>query len=133
MPRLIIGTLVGIALAMAIVMTVEAASHMLWPPPPGLDLTGSQDMRTLMDAMPLPALASVPFGWFVGTLLGGAVGGAIARSTVPAWVVAALTLAACIYTLFSIPHPWWMIGCGLILPLLGGWIAARWIRPASRA
>lgn len=131
MIRVIIGSIVGLAMAMAIVMGIETASHALWPPPPGLDLTGSQDGRTLMAAMPLPALVAVPFGWFLAVLIGGGIGNLIAREATPSWIVAALTLAACAYTLFSIPHPWWMIASGIVLPPLAGWLAARWISPAS--
>jgi hypothetical protein len=130
MVRIVVGSIVGVVVAIAIVMALETGSHTLWPPPPGLDLTGSQDMKALGAAMPLPALIAVPVAWFLSVLVGGSIGNLIAGRSVPGWIVAGVTLAACAYTLFSIPHPWWMIAAGVLLPPLGGWLAAKAVRPA---
>lgn len=133
MIRTIVGTITAILLAMLVITLLEGISQAAWPPPPGFDLTGAQDTDALTKAMPLPALIAVPVGWFLGALAGGFIGNLIAGRTLPGWIVAGAILAAGVYIQFLIPHPWWMVGAGLVAGPLGGWIAAKTVRRASPA
>jgi len=133
MIRTIVGTVTAILLAMLVITLIEGIGHAVWPPPPGFDLTGAQDTDALTKAMPLAALIAVPVGWFLGTLAGGFTGNLIAGRTLPGWIVACIILAASAYMQFLIPHPWWMVGAGLVAGPLGGWIATKAVRRALPA
>ena len=41
------------------------------------------------------------------------------------WIVSALILVIAVLGLFDLPHPLWMQACAVVLPILGGWLAAR--------
>lgn len=47
------------------------------------------------------------------------------RSLVPGLVSAGVLMAGSLVTLFSFPHPAWMVGGALVLMPLAAWLAAR--------
>jgi len=41
------------------------------------------------------------------------------------WIVSALILVIAVLGILDLPHPLWMQTCAVVLPILGGWLAAR--------
>jgi hypothetical protein len=123
--RMALAVVAGIVVAFLCVFAVEMLGHALYPPPAGLDLNDSSDQARLMDAMPTAARAFVLLGWFAGALAGAWSANRIAGRSIAGWAVALLVIAAGVATMLMIPHPGWMWGGGILLPLLGAWIASR--------
>ncbi len=56
----------------------------------------------------------------------------IARRAIAGWMVALLVIAVGVYTMAIIPHPTWMWAAGVVLPLIGAWLAKRLAGASSR-
>lgn len=127
--RKIIASVLGIVLMSAVVATLEAIGHRLYPPPSGFDLSKPEDLARLMAVLPTPALASVLLGWMLGAFAGAALAARLGRphGLWPALVVGIAMLLASAATMLMIPHPWWMLVFGLLTPLPLAWLAARWL------
>lgn len=128
MLRKILGTVLGVIVAMLVVTAMDALSHSLFP----LAVAKSSSMADIgaaLAAAPFAALAIMAAGWFLAVLIGGAVAIKASRWQPAGWIVAGLILAACVFNGFSIPGvPLWMQIAGVILPLLGGWTVNRFVR-----
>ena len=123
--RIVLGVVAGLATAFVCVFAIEFVSHMIFPPPPGTDLTNPADMERLMQIISPTALALVAAAWFVGALLGAAVANALARRSLAGWIVALLMICGAVLTMIDIPHPIWMWAAGILLPPIAGWLAQR--------
>lgn len=123
--RIVAGIVVGAILAMACVFAVEWVGTMIYPPPLGIDYNNPADLDRPMTLVTPAQMAIVAFGWFLGALLGAWTANAIARRAIAGWAVALLVVALCVFNLMSLPHPAWMWGSGILLPLLAGWLAQR--------
>lgn len=123
--RIALGIIAGMVVAFACVFAVEAVGHIVYPPPPGLDLSNPRDLERLLAVTPTAAMAFVVAAWFVGALAGAITANLIARTAVAGWAVALLVIAGGVATMIMIPHPAWMWAAGIILPLVAALIAAR--------
>ena len=112
------GIAAGIAIAIAIIMTVDAIGHRLF----GIGL-GPDGAAPATAVFPTGVLVSSLFGWFLGTLAGGYAAITVSRSGWTAWAVAGAILIAVVANFASEPHPAWMIFGGIVAPSLAGWIA----------
>jgi hypothetical protein len=126
--KLFLGGAAGLVVAFLCVWLIEALGHSIFPLPTGTDVTDPADQARLMETMPFAAKAVVLIAWFVAALAGGWVGNRIAERALPGWIVAILIIAAGVATMVMIPHPAWMWAGGIILPLLGAWLAQRLTR-----
>ncbi|MEZ5355691.1 MAG: hypothetical protein R2762_23910 [Bryobacteraceae bacterium] len=127
MLRKLLAVAAGIVAAVITVGIVEGIGHALFPPPPGIDISDPEALRRLMASIPAGAKAFVVLAWALGSFLGGWVAAHIASNVKvgAAIMVGMFMLAAGMYTIFSIPHPVWMAGLGLLLPLPMAWLGAR--------
>lgn len=123
--RIIGGILAGAVIAVLCIFAIEAIGHLAFPPPPGTDLTDPAQVARIMENVPAAALACVAAAWFIGALAGSWTADRIAGRALAGWVVALLVLAGGVFTMRQIPHPMWMWGVGIALPLLAGWLAQR--------
>jgi hypothetical protein len=117
--------LAGIVAAVLVVGVVEALGHMIFPPPPGLDLSKPEDLARLMEVIPLGAKLAVVFAWFLGALVGGWTALRLGAFPVQVWLVAAVMAALGLITTQMFPHPWWMVAAALVLPALAVWLVLR--------
>ena len=101
--RMILGILAGMVVAFACVAGIETLGHIMYPPPPGFDLTNPRDVDRLMSMMPAAALGFVLAAWFVGALAGALVANLIARRALAGWIIAMLVIAAAVATMVMIP------------------------------
>jgi len=125
--RNVFAVLAGIFGMMIMITAVEIASMMLYPPPPGFDISDPAQVKALVDAMPFAAKALIVAGWCLGAFAGAGVTARIAK-THKVWLamlVGVLVAAATIANAITIPHPDWMTVGGVLGPLLMAWIAQR--------
>ena len=125
--RGIVASIVGVVVAGFVVGGVEALGHMIFPPPEGLDLNNPDDLAQLMTVIPLGAKIAVMVAWFVGALVGALAAGWIGKGKIPGWVVAGFMLIASVATTQMFPHPVWMVGGAVILPVIAKLLADRLI------
>lgn len=124
--RKLFAAVAGIIAAVVTVGVIETFGHMMFPPPPDLDLSDPDQLATLVDRLPPAALMFVIAAWIAGSFVGGVVATLIARreTIVPAMTVAAAMLFGALYSLFMIPHPLWMAIAGIASPLPSAWLGA---------
>ena len=141
MLRIILGTFVGVAVAFAVLMAVDAVNHLVYPPPEAIRVAAEKfDFVTLQKAVndwlpqaPLMALILVPVAWVAGSFWGALAGTAITRgkSYIPALIVGGLILAGTVMTLRAIPHPTWVALSGVVGVPAAAWVAwLLWPKPA---
>ena len=125
MLRDILACVAGVAIAFLIVFLADELSHMMYPPPPGLDFSDPEALRPYLATMPIGAFLSVMGGWVIATFVGSVVAGRI--GTAKAWifplVVGGLVFAATLANLIAIPHPLWFSITSLIAILGSAWLA----------
>ena len=123
--RIVLGVVAGLVTAFVCVFAIEAVGHMVFPTPPDINLADPADVARLMEVMPPGAFAFVLAAWFVGALAGAGVANAVAKRGLAGWIVALLVICGAVATMLMIPHPLWMWGAGILLPLVAAWLAQR--------
>lgn len=130
--RGLVAVVAGLVAAFAVVFVCEALGHMLYPPPPGLDISNPDDQKRMMELIPTGAKVAVVIAWFLGTLAGSLVAVKIGRRPLYAWVIAVISILLSIVTTMMFPHPVWMIVAAVVLPVLAAVLAIRLGRPQVR-
>ena len=125
LPRTIGGIVAGVIAGGVIVFATEAVGHSLFPPPADINLADPEDVKRLMASLPAAAFAFVLVGWFLGSFAGAFVARKISQADVAAWAVAVLFILFTAMNFVMIPHPPWMIVAGIVIPLIGAWLAIR--------
>ena len=125
LPRTVGAIVAGVIAGGVIVFATEAVGHSLFPPPPDINLADPEDVKRLMASLPAAAFAFVLAGWFLGSLVGAYVARRIASTDTAAWAVAVLFILFTAMNFVMIPHPLWMIVAGILIPLIGAWLAIR--------
>ncbi len=123
--RVVLGVLAGVVVAMLCIFAIEFLGHMVFPPPPDLDLSDPEAAARIIAGLPAGAFAFVLAAWFLGALAGAWAANMVGHATVGGWVVALVVICGGVYTMLMIPHPIWMWAAGVLLPLLAAWIAQR--------
>jgi len=129
MGRTILGMLVGVVVAIAVIAAVEALGHSVWPPPAGLDPTDPANeaaFAAFIAGMPLPAKLLVLIAWVLGTFIGALAAAKLARhQTAAALLVALVVLSGVVGMIMKVPHPTWLSVAGLLLPIPAALLAVR--------
>jgi hypothetical protein len=137
--RSILGIVVGMALAVAVISAANGINHTIYPPPAAaIDAGNRGDMQAAAIAVkewlpqaPLGALVLVPAGWIAGAFAGSLAAALIAGRgpLIHALIVGLLPLAGAILMLRWIPHPTWIAIAGLsgvpLAALLAGLLTRR--------
>jgi hypothetical protein len=127
MIRTLAGVAAGIALAIVLMMIVEAAGNALFPPP-ALDLNNPDSPAVL----PFVNQFFPILGWFLAALSGGWLAIQISAQPWTSWLVAASVLVGEILDFTLGRHALWVMIVGVLAPLLGAWIAQKLPRRAAR-
>lgn len=133
MLRFIIGLVVGLAAAVAVVAIGEGIGHTVFPPPPGTDLANPEVLAKLIESLPVGAIAAVLVAWAAGAFIGGGIAAWITGRAWPAWVIGLAMLAAGVYTMMIIPHPQWFQISAVAAALLPAWLAGAMFSSRSPA
>jgi hypothetical protein len=123
MRRRIAAILAGFVVANIVIFALEALGHVIYPPPPGLDLTKPEAFRTMVSQMPPGAFVVLLVGWLAGTAAGVATAQRINRAPtlLPGLVVGTMLFAATAYNFSIIPHPLWVVVAALVgIPIVTG-------------
>ncbi|HZL88696.1 MAG TPA: hypothetical protein VFB96_10015 [Pirellulaceae bacterium] len=119
--RSILGVVVGMLLAMALITGIDALNHTLYPPPAAVIEAGT-NMQAAASAIkewlphaPLGALVLIPTAWIVATFAGTLAAALIAGRAplIHALLAGLLPLAGTVMVLRMIPHPIWLAVAGL--------------------
>ncbi|MGO4551799.1 hypothetical protein AB4059_11930 [Lysobacter sp. 2RAF19] len=128
----VLGVLAGLVVMYIVIAGVEYGSHLLYPPPKGLDPTQTANLAAILAAAPFAALAMLVLAWVAGAFAGGWVAAKISR----AWprtasvVVALFVLLGVIGMILIVPnHPTWVAILGIVLPVPMALLGARIARP----
>lgn len=121
MIRTLGGIVAGMAAAITLMMITEAIGNQIAPAPARLEI------EDIADTPPLPLMTMMfpIFGWFLGALVGGFLAIKISDQAWTAWAIAAVVLAATLLNFVLMAYPVWAMIVGLIMPVLGGWLAQR--------
>ncbi|RZA33063.1 MAG: hypothetical protein EOP92_22820 [Lysobacteraceae bacterium] len=132
--RSLLGIVVGAVVMWLVVAGIQFASHVIYPPPAGLDPMQPADLERILAASPVGALALVVVAWTLGAFAGGWVAARIARHPRVAAVLVALGVMAGVAGMIAaMPgHPMWMSVLGLVLPVPAALIAAKLAQPRVR-
>ena len=82
MGRTILGMLVGVVVAIAVIAVVQLLGDQFWPPPAGLDPTDPANeaaFAAFIVSMPFAAKLMVLVAWLLGTFIGALAAAKIAR------------------------------------------------------
>jgi hypothetical protein len=129
MIRTLAGAAAGIAIAIVLMMIVEAIGNQLFPPP-AIDLQNANAAA----ALPFENLIFPVIGWFVATLVGGWAAIQLSDRAWTSWIVAASILVGELLDYLLGRHPVWMMVAGVLVPIAAALIAQRLPRcskPAS--
>jgi hypothetical protein len=128
--RNILAVFAGVIVSGIVVGVVESVGHLIWPPPPGVDVSQPEALAALMDQIPLPAKLNVVLAWWLGAFVGAGVAAHLAgsRPAVLGYVVGAIQLSGGIATLLMIPHPAWMVVSALVAAPSAAFVAVRLVQ-----
>ncbi len=131
MLRSLLGVIVGVFAMWLVVAGIEFASHMVYPPPAGLDPMQPADLEKILAAAPVAALALVVVAWVLGAFAGGWVAARIAKHPRIAAVLVAMGVMAGVAGMIAMMprHPVWMSSLGILLPIPAALFAARLAKP----
>ena len=125
MIRTLGGIVVGMAAAITLIMITEVIGNQIAPTRIITTDNGEAAPPLLTSLLPV-----------IGALLGAMIGGfiAIKVSDRPwtAWAITGAVLAATIFNFVLMGFPVWVMMVGVIMPVLGGWLAQRICAMASK-
>src|SRR5437660_1771517 len=105
----VLGALLGVACGVVTIMALQAALHIAFPPPPGLNLNDPAAVRELAARMPTAAIVLALLSELAGGFVGALVAARFARHAplVPGMIVGGFFLLGSILNMKLIPHPMW--------------------------
>ena len=77
--RSIFAVIGGVVISTFLILAIEAVGMMIFPPPPGTDMSNPEAVKAVMANAPAGVLLFVLLGWLVGTLAGSWAAARIAR------------------------------------------------------
>jgi hypothetical protein len=134
--RWVLGVVLGLVAMFIVIMAIEYAGHVAYPPPPGLDPRSTGDLGAMLAQQPVQALLFVVVAWIAGAFAGGWVAARLSRRwpRSAAVAVALVVVAGVVGMIVQVPeHPKWMAALGLLLPVPAALLAARFARPRTVA
>ena len=132
--RSILAGVAGTACAILTIAAWDAAGHVIWPVPAGLDYDDAAQLAAWVGSMSPATHAWIVAGFALGAFDGGLVAALLARRARSAMVVGVVVLLAMIAKLAWVAHPAWVLVVGVLVPLpfawAGGALATK-LRPPS--
>jgi len=128
--RRIIGTIIGLVLAIALIDGAWALAARRFPAAIAADASDQDMLARFVMAMPLPGQAIIAAGWLLAGLAGAFAALRIGQWRPGGWIVALVLVADGVWNLTQLAQPLWLQGATLILPIAGMWLAERHFRRA---
>jgi hypothetical protein len=123
--RRIIGTIVGLVLAIALIDGAWELADRWFPAAIAADASDRDMLARFVMAMPLAGQSIIAAGWLLASLIGAFAALRISQWRPGGWIVAIVVVATGVRNLTQLAQPLWLQGATLILPLLGAWLAER--------
>lgn len=125
--RSVAGVVFGACVATGVIILVEQFSSRMYPPPPGLDLSDPEALKSFIATLPAGAFLMVLLAWGLGTLAGAWVCARIAgrAMTTHGVVLGAMLLVAGVTNMLMIPHPVWMWIAAFLVFAVAGYAGGR--------
>jgi hypothetical protein len=123
--RRIIGTIIGLVLAIALIDGAWEFAERWFPAAIASDASDQEMLARFVMAMPLAGQAIIAAGWLLAGLIGAFAALRIGQWRPGGWIVAIVLAAAGVWNLTQLAQPFWLQGATLALPLLGVWLAER--------
>jgi hypothetical protein len=121
--RRIIGTIVGLVLAIALIDGAWELAERWFPAAIAADASAQEMLARFVMAMPLAGQGIIAVGWFLAGLVGAFAALRIGQWRPGGWIVALVLVADGVWNLTQLTQPLWLQGATLILPLAGMWLA----------
>jgi len=118
--RKILGIILG---ALAAMLIISAIGRLY--PIPDLESDDPAALAAVVGNMTTTAKLLVAAGWLVGPLAGVWLALRISDWRMAGWVVVLVVLIGSVVNIASLPHPFWMQACAVLLPILGGALGIR--------
>lgn len=133
MLRTVFAFLIGAVVMGAAVAGLQALGHWIWPPPSGIDPSTPDDVARLIAAMPIAAKIWVLVSYATAVEVATIAAVLVHR---PRWRGLAMAMGLLMAALSALnfwllPHPWWMVVIGLLMPLPIAMTAGWWLRPPA--
>lgn len=128
MGRTILAVLAGAVVMWLTIISLEFASHALYPPPPGLDPKNQAQLAAIIAQAPFGAMAMLVLAWVGGAFTGGLTAALVSRQHKrgAAIAVALLVILGVVGMIWLVPnHPVWVSALGLLLPIPAALFASR--------
>jgi hypothetical protein len=125
MMRKLLGIIIGAVFAVAILAAIGWCADQLFPPM--IDISVDDETafaNVIADKTMLEKILMVA-PWLLGSFGGAWLALRICYWKWAGWIVAGMMMALAIYEILGLPYPLWMQACAIILPITGGWLAAR--------
>ena len=124
MLRLGLAVIFGPLIGLVAVGMVDGTANMIFPPPPGVNLTDPEALQTATALLSTGALVGAILSWLLGTLAGAWSANQMAgRRAVAGRIVSGLFLTLAAWTLATTAYPLWT-RAGIIAAVLLGALAA---------
>ena len=115
--RAAIATIVGIAVAFALVWLAQYAGNELSP--------DVYDLATGEVLIPAGSTIALLVGWFVGTFGGSWLATRMSANANAGWIVAGAVIGAGLYRAVTLADAWWIMVLSVAIPLAAAWLAQR--------
>jgi hypothetical protein len=126
MLRLILGVVVGVIVGAIVTGVVDGFGNMIFPPPPGVDLTDPSQLGAALPQVPFGAKLGAVLAWFLGVMSGAASANLIAgRRALAGRIASGLIFAFALWSMLGIPYPVWMTAACCLVMALGAFVADR--------
>lgn len=124
--RSFLGVMAGFLVGGVVAFLIELPGMILYPLPPGTDMSNMEAIKSHMASAPLWAIAGVAIAWTIAPLVGAWLAVIIARRApvVHGLILGALYFLADMSNVLSFPHPTWLVAIGAIAPFVSGWLGA---------
>lgn len=123
--RKILGIILGIVAALAIVAAIGWVDDRLFPLTLDIDIADQATIAGVIADKTMPDKLLWVAPWLLASFGGAWLALRVSDWKWAGWIVSALVLALAVLDLFDLPQPLWMQACAVLLPILGGWLAAR--------
>ena len=123
----VIAAIAGLIVAFIVVGGITAISHVVYPPPPGINMEKPETICEHIHEIEMMSMVFVIFAHFVGILAGNLVARLITKGNkAPGLAIGGLMIVATIVNLFMIPcHPTWFMVADIITVLVAALIGMK--------
>ena len=121
----LLGIIIGGACAVAILAAIGWCADQLYPPMIDIFVADETTVANLIADKTMMEKILWVAPWLLGAFGGAWLALRISDWKWAGWIVAGLMMALAISDILHLPHPVWMQASAILLPLLGGWLAAR--------